>query len=108
MNKSAFRLLVLEALRVQPNNSFGGVEQRIKRSGLKEHIYDHLIVSEIIWELLVQGVLAPGNRIMGGIHTELPHFHVTEYGKQCLEAGDILPYDPEGYLDRLQQLVEQF
>lgn len=33
---------------------------------------------------------------------DLPYFQITEYGKTCLEASEILPYDPDGYLAQLR------
>lgn len=52
--------------------------------------------------LLSQGVIAPG--AYGNYGTNLPYFHVTEYGKECLKNKDFLPYDQDGYLKKLKSI----
>jgi hypothetical protein len=39
---------------------------------------------------------------MSPAHPNLPSFHVTEYGNKVLSAGEFLPHDPTGYLDRFR------
>jgi hypothetical protein len=51
--------------------------------------------------LLTQGVIAPGAY---GHSSELPYFHVTEYGMECIKQRDILPFDQDGYLNNLQKI----
>ncbi|HRF50941.1 MAG TPA: hypothetical protein PLC98_25145 [Anaerolineales bacterium] len=74
---------------------------------------DEHLVSDVIWGFLIQGILAlgPGNGTL-----ELPHFHLTEYGKRCLKADSILPHDPDRYMvgllaqlsEPLDPVVEQY
>jgi len=52
--------------------------------------------------LLNQGIIAPG--AIGNLGPNLPCFHVTEYGKQCLKEKEILPYDVDGYLKRIKDI----
>lgn len=53
--------------------------------------------------LILQGVIAPG--VYGNLGgSDLPYFHVTEYGHECLKKIDILPYDQEGYLKKLENI----
>lgn len=52
--------------------------------------------------LLNQGVIAPG--AIGNYGPNLPNFHVTEYGLKCLEEHEILPYDVDGYLDKIKSI----
>ncbi|MBE5974970.1 MAG: hypothetical protein E7251_10280 [Paenibacillaceae bacterium] len=52
--------------------------------------------------LLTQGIIAPG--ALGNYGPFLPYFHVTEYGLTCLKEKEILPYDIDGYLDRIQKI----
>lgn len=52
--------------------------------------------------LIVQGIIAPG--AYGSYGTDLPYFHVTKYGLECIEKIDILPYDQEGYLKKLKNI----
>ena len=53
---------------------------------------------DIIWDLIIEGIIRPGplNSDQG-----LPHFHLTEYGREKIKGGPALPYDPDGYLKRL-------
>jgi len=104
MEKSDLLPFVFEALRQEPKTSPVEIHSRV--AGMvsnQDRPHNELLVREIIWELLVQGVLAPG---MNHANLDPPWIHVTEYGQQCLEAGDILPHDPDGYLERLQQQIE--
>jgi hypothetical protein len=34
-----------------------------------------------------------------------PLFHVTAYGEKVLENGEYQPYDPDGYLQKLQSEI---
>ncbi|WMJ81442.1 hypothetical protein RBU49_04085 [Clostridium sp. MB40-C1] len=52
--------------------------------------------------LLNQGVIAPG--APGNYGPNLPNFHVTEYGLKCLEEHEILPYDIDGYLEKIKNI----
>lgn len=52
--------------------------------------------------LLNQGIIAPG--AVGNYGHNLPYFHVTEYGLKCLEELEILPYDIDGYFDRIKSI----
>lgn len=52
--------------------------------------------------LLNQGIIAPG--AIGNYGPNLPNFHVTEYGLKCFEEHEILPYDVDGYLDKIKSI----
>ncbi|WP_417900106.1 hypothetical protein ABN702_07580 [Bacillus haimaensis] len=52
--------------------------------------------------LIVQGVIAPG--AYGNYGPDLPYFHVTEYGLECIKQKDLLPYDQDGYLSKLKNI----
>jgi hypothetical protein len=54
---------------------------------------------DVMWELIIQGVIAPG---LSAQTPNLPHFHITEYGQKVLAAGDYLPHDPTNYLGRFR------
>ena len=58
-------------------------------------------VWEIVWDLIVEGVLRPGD---GKSNHELPLIYVTEYGKAAI-LGTITPYDPDGYLKAINEKV---
>ncbi len=53
---------------------------------------------DVLWALIVEGVIAIGSN---SNNEQWPWLGVTEYGKACLKAGEILPHDPEGYLRTL-------
>lgn len=54
--------------------------------------------------LLNQGIIAPG--ALGNYGPDLPNFHVTEYGKRCLRENEILPYDVDGYLEKVRNIPD--
>lgn len=59
-------------------------------------------IYEVFYILLNRGIIAPG--AIGNYGPNLPNFHVTEYGFKCLHETDILPYDNEGYLNKLSEI----
>lgn len=56
-------------------------------------------VRELIWALILQGVLVPG------MNPNLPHIKVTAYGLNVLAVGDFVPHDPDGYLGKLKSRI---
>ncbi len=56
---------------------------------------------DVLWGLITEGVVAIG--IDDG-NSEWPWLGVTEYGKECLSAGEIVPHDSEGYLRKLSTI----
>jgi len=57
-------------------------------------------VRRIIWDLVVfQGILIIGK---DENNPNFPYLSLTEFGKQVLESGQTLPYDPDGYLKKLK------
>ena len=59
-------------------------------------------VRQIIWQLVMEGILVPG---LNELNLNLPFLRVTDYGKECLSADAIIPHDPDGYLKSLKQAV---
>ena len=55
---------------------------------------------ERVHYLLNQMVIGPGNA--RDVSADLPWIHLTEYGKKCIEERDILPYDTDGYIAKIQ------
>ena len=53
------------------------------------------LVREIVWSLIVQGILIPG---LNDSNQGWPFLSLTEYGQQCVQEDRILPHDPDGYL----------
>jgi hypothetical protein len=63
---------------------------------------DRLILQELTWELIIQGILAPGSNWS---NQNLPFVRVTGYGKRCLAEGTILPHDYGTYLQAIRQVT---
>ncbi len=99
MDKPTLRPLVFEILRKTPQTHLHAIETEIRRRTDDYERHDVLTLQEILWELLVQGVLAPGKN---SLNLNLPFVHLTAFGVQCLEVDTILPHDPDGYIERLQ------
>jgi len=61
----------------------------------------HPIAREVLQEMLNNNMLFFG----AGDDQGWPWFTLTEYGKKCILAGELLPLDPEGYLTNLNRRV---
>ncbi len=59
-------------------------------------------VREIVGNLVIEGILTWG---VDELNPGPPFLKVTEYGKDCLAAGEILPHDPDGYLKYLNSEI---
>ena len=98
MDRDALRDLVIDILRKAPQTHFRAVENEIRRLSQDYEKRDVLLLNEILWEMLLQGILAPGKN---SLNPELPFIHVTHYGSQCLEGDVIASHDPQRYIERL-------
>ena len=111
LSYEALRSFVLEVLAVQRNLQFGTASSTVsdlvsardigydktdstQRTQLLEN------VNEILWDLIIEGVLRPG--LGDGMNSDLPFLHVTERGKTVVGGQPETPYDPDRYLARLQ------
>ena len=99
MDKESLRPLVLEVLQRTPQTHLHAIETEIRKRTEDYERHDVLTVQEILWELLVQGILAPGKN---SLNLNLPFVHVTEYGMSSLEDGAARLHDPEDYIACLQ------
>ncbi|MBD3228085.1 MAG: hypothetical protein GF329_07835 [Candidatus Lokiarchaeota archaeon] len=109
MNISEVRKLIFRVLKDRNNYVVNKPNQMIH---LIKHVTNKaketgssispLIVQDEIWALIIQGILAPGVDLT---NPELPFFHPTEYGQKCLENTEIIPHDPEGYLEHLEEQI---
>lgn len=102
MDKPELRPLVFEALRHNAQTHFNAIELDIKRLTPDYERGDALKLQEILWELLQQGILAPGKN---SLNLHLPFFHVTAYGARCLEEEALLLHDPDDYLRRFERSI---
>ena len=103
MDKTTLRMTVLELLKKTPQTHFHAIENDVRRLDDTYERQDVLLLQEVLWELLVQGILAPGKN---SLNLNLPFVHVTSYGAQCLEDGRILAHDPDGYLRNFDSITE--
>ena len=95
MDKAALRPLVFDVLRKTPQTHLHAIENELRQRFDEYERGDVLALHEVVWELLIQGVLAPGKN---SLNLNLPFVHVTEYGVRCLDDGSILAHDPDGYI----------
>ncbi len=102
MEKSELRRLVFEVLRRDPQTHLNAVEFQVRSIAEAYERHDALCLHEVVWELLLQGVLAPGKN---SLNLNLPFLHITDYGAQCLESGEIILHDPDGYMHALEEAV---
>jgi hypothetical protein len=63
---------------------------------------DPELINEVIWSLIVQGVLVPG---LNDANLNWPFLRLSEYGKRCVAEERILPHDPDGYLREFHKAV---
>ncbi len=61
-----------------------------------------VLVQEVMWQLIIQGVLTPG---INASNQELPWFRVTGYGTTVLEAERFVAHDPTGYLNDVNEVA---
>ncbi len=104
MDKEELRQLVFEVLRRDPQTHLNAVEYQVRSLAEDYDRHDALKIQEIIWDLLVQGVLAPGKN---SLNLNLPFFHVTDYGYDCLESGEIILHDYDRYLRDLKASIDE-
>jgi hypothetical protein len=99
MEKRELRPLVLDFVRRVPHTHLHAVIAHVKEAAPDYERHDALKVHEVLWDLLLQGVLAPGK---DSLNLSLPFVHVTEEGLLSLEEETLL-HDPDGYLDTLAE-----
>jgi len=104
MDKAELRPLIFEILRRESQTHLNAVAFQVRNLAENYERHDALKIHEIIWELLVQGVLAPGKN---SLNITLPFFHVTEYGEECLESGEIILHDYDRYLHDLEASIDE-
>ena len=62
-----------------------------------------MLALDVLWELMIQGVIAPG---LNAANPNLPFFHITEYGERVISEQKYMPHDPTGYLDHFRAEIE--
>jgi len=118
MNLAEARGYVFQALRqtgwnqvVNLASSVGIEKARAEQMDTSRHLGDgrqflargeESLISEVIWGLIIQGILIPG---FDDANQGWPFLRLTEYGRQCIEADTLLPHDPDGYLREFRKTV---
>lgn len=102
MDKAILRPLLFEILRRTPQTHVHAIESEIRQKVGGYERGDALLVQEAVWELLLQGVLAPGKN---SLNLHLPFVHVTDYGQMCLDEGAIAAHDPDGVIARTRSVT---
>lgn len=127
IEKNLLRTLVLELLgRVdheQMNHVINEVEKLVvdralfpseddcERRGINYRPYrekqlspiDRLTLSEIIWDLIQERVLTPGEHLAD---QGFPFFRLTEFGRSYISQAGPHFYDPQGYMEDLRNMVQ--
>ena len=103
MDKRELRAVVFDVLRKTPHTHFRAVENDVRKASETYERRDVLLLNEILWELLRQGILAPGKN---SLNPDLPFIHVTDYGTRCLDAGAVIAHDPDRYIEHLRAETE--
>src|SRR5262249_45231202 len=107
---TAVRRIFFDWLRADPNanqlNPTGEAYERFVEyaNNKREPQILAFHVTEGFWQLLVEGIVAPG---MNSHNQNLPWFHVTEYGRRILAEEGGHPHDEAAYLGRLRTRVPQ-
>lgn len=78
----------------------GGIWQYGQETSLSDEEVN--LFTEEFHLLMFQNVLSPGAQRYYG--DSWPYFHVTKYGLECLKKQDILPYDPDGYMKKINNI----
>ena len=121
LNNEELRTLVLDVLKVNDSSQFNSFYNRIaleaKDKGLlkEENVsslyssapylenYDRVRVQNILWDLIIEGIIRPG--LGDGMNESFPFFHVTEKGEEILKEDSVTPYDPDSYLKIINKEV---
>ena len=107
-NLEYVRHIVLNRLKSDPSwnyfdynwdESKGGQFVRFENSGLRRHFI--VLVQEIMWQLMIQGVITPGK---DSSNLNLPWFRITDYGQEVLKTGRFIPHDQARYLDEIRRV----
>src|SRR5216684_2534769 len=106
---NAVRQIVLERLRRQLNwkaldHTGSGFQSYVEYEGAANPERLAFFALQVFWQLINEGIIAPGVSPQGD-SANLPHFHITEYGKIALQSGSTNPHDPTGYLDNIRRKV---
>lgn len=69
------------------------------------HEEDQSRLKHVIWDLILERVLIPGTRSPKTLNDGWPCLSLTDHGRKVVAERGPVPYDPDGYLDRLKKSV---
>lgn len=78
-----------------------------KQINPEEDVSNWCTIQQILHEFYIEGLINPGQKVqpntvsMSGFF-QFPFFHLTSYGQRVLENTEYQPYDPDGYLRKIQ------
>jgi hypothetical protein len=61
-----------------------------------------LQITDLFWESLISGIVGIG---ADEANPNLPFFHITDFGRDCIQKGEISVYDPTGLISDLRSKV---
>ncbi|PEQ29739.1 hypothetical protein [Bacillus thuringiensis] len=105
-----FRITELLAIKHQliekkvnvPMQAWGATGRRLHTNSNTNFLPDEIeALYETFWLLLNQNIISPGTY---GESESLPYFHITSHGLECIAEKEILPYDIDGYLERIRKI----
>lgn len=113
------RTIILEAIRRAPGNQMAHLRQSVGEIAVHQGLAanpgrgfqgdtslshrDYGRMLDVAWDLIIEGIIRPG--LQDGQNNEWPFYHVTEFRKAKLGEAGPMPYDPDGYLRRLNAEV---
>jgi len=113
---------MFSVLKMIPISQIGDIEELIEKQAIKCNLLDaerrkaegistqwanrlapgeSSKIREVIWELIIQRILTPGSN---DHNPNLPFIRLTDWGRECVNAEKIVPYDRNGYLTRLKEV----
>lgn len=109
------RACILDAFRRQPGTQYRNLQLAVaavaherglpvayRGSPVLDDGRDIRRFRETVWALIIEGVLTVG---MDDYNPSWPFLSLTEYGEECIRAGQITPHDPDGYLAALASVA---
>jgi hypothetical protein len=91
--------VVMHMERVAEQQGIGFARAGDELSGFRLADEDDHTYRVVLNELATAGLIVLGTSLK---NSALPWFQITDYGRHCLEQGEVTPYDPDGYLKYLR------
>lgn len=60
------------------------------------------LIHELVWTFILQGILVPG---LDDSNQGWPFLRLTDYGQRCVQDHQLLPHDPDGYLNDVRSAI---